>query len=173
VSTRRARHLVSAYAAAAIAALTGCADPYARATAPAVPGEQHLTAARSSPLPRRRSPSPDAAARRAAQLALTWTARTYASRQLQFAAEAIGEARRDAELAAGEAGHGRPPIERARSRVVAVRTLSVSPRRDRLVVLMRERRSMAARTSVRWRVIEADVVRVAGGWSVTRWTPQP
>lgn len=175
-----ARHAASAWlgvvAAVTIAGgATGCADPYARSTTPSpVPGEQPSRRPLTGPGPPRHvSRTPVAAVRRAATLTGYWSTRTYASRQLRFAAEATGDARQQARMAAARASTDARVAERARVRVVAIRTLRSRANRRDLVLLLRERLSHPHETTARWRVVEARAVRASGGWSVARWQPQP
>src|SRR4051794_22922626 len=86
-------------------ALAGCTDPYSqpRPDAPpaaAVAGEQPSGALPAQPpdqpTARRLPATAELAARRAADLAYAWTARTAAPRQAQLAAISTGQARRDA-----------------------------------------------------------------------------
>src|SRR3712207_94724 len=98
-----------AFAATMLVALllTGCADPYAKppaAQVPTVAGEESAAPVRqSAERSADAAATPEAAARRAVELAGNWTAETISARYERLARLSIGTARREAQQAAAQA----------------------------------------------------------------------
>ena len=159
----------------AAAAVTGCADPYANEPKPAVAGEQpasKIERPRDQGEPAR---TPEAAARRAAELAGNWTGETVRDRYTALARATVDDARRNAEQVAAQAGTDpqlSAPGARSVAIVHAVAIRGVGPRR-RAIVVTHETLTADGLTDARWRVTVAVVRRQGDGWVVAKWEPQP
>ena len=177
--------LATVAALAACIAVEGCADPYSSPTAsrptaeptPTVPGELPLPQPSRSDdtQPTGRLPATAGlAARRAADLAYTWTARTAAARQTRLAAISTGQARRDAlqaaarlptdpQLAAGQATSS--------GRLAAIALRPGRTTRSGLLVTHEQLKANGVHQD-RWRVTLVTLIRLPQGWAVSRWSPQ-
>ena len=159
----------------AAAAVTGCADPYATEHKPAVAGEQP---AKRIERPRDRGEAartPEAAARRAAELAGNWNGETVRDRYTTLAKATVDNARRQAEQVAAQAGTDpqlSAPGARSVAIVHAVAIRGTGPRR-RAIVVTHETLTADGLTEARWRVTVAVVRRQGDGWVVAKWEPQP
>lgn len=172
------RTTIVAVAVIAVAAASGCVDPYAgdrprRAATvagevPAPPVARPVE--RLGALPA----TPEAAARRAAELTTTWTSADAAGRYAELATFAIGAARRQAQEAAARLPTD-PQLEGSSSEgeIVAVITRFAGPRHSALVVVTRETLRAEGLVDRRWRVTLASAERRRGGWALARWEPQP
>ena len=162
--------------------LAGCGDPYADeprpAQAPPPPGEEP-----SRPVPRSAdrvsrdaySPTPEAAARSAAELAGNWTGETIADRYAQLARRSVGSARDAAQRVAAQAGTD-PQLTAPGARSIAIVhavTTHGRGRSRRLVIVTHETVTAEPVRQARWRVTLATAERRVGGWIVSRWEPQP
>ena len=173
---QRATVTAAVIAAAAVAA---CADPYAseapsgRATA--VAGEIPAPPVRQAAEPLIALPaSPEAAARRAAELTTTWSSENAARRYAELATIATGPARREAQQTAARLPTD-PQLDGTRSEghVAAVVTRSARNGEHEMLVITRETVRADGLVDRRWRVTLASVERRDGGWAVSRWEPQP
>jgi hypothetical protein len=164
-------------------AVAGCGnDPYAqpdRSHDPEPPpGEQP-----APPLPKpiervsrpHLAPTPEQAARRAAELTTNWTGQTVVRQYAAFARLTVGEARRQARQSAARLPTD-PQLAATGSRstgtveVVANRTGS---RARRLVIVTYEIVTADGLRDERWRVTLATAERRRDGWVISRWEPQP
>ena len=164
-------------ALALVAGTTGCGDPYATQThEPAPPpGEQP---AKAIAPPRQQGvpePTPERAARRAAELAGNWTGSTIEQRYTELARRTTGAARDQAEQTAA-AARTDPQLTAGGARssaiVHAITTRGTGPRR-RLLVVTHETLVTDGMRSVRWRVTLAEASLSGDGWVITRWELQP
>jgi hypothetical protein len=172
------RRSVVAACVAVVVAATGCADPYADeppSRVATVPGELPAPpvsqpAERLGVLPT----SPEAAARRAAELTTTWTSANVARRHTEFATFATGAARRRAQEAAARLPTD-PQLEGAsgEGRVIGVLTRAATRSERELLVVTHEKVRADGLVDERWRVTLASVKRRRRGWAVVRWDPQP
>ena len=173
----RSRAIVSAAVLASVAT-AGCADPYA-----GDPPRQTTTVAGELPAPPVRRPadrfgtlpaSPEAAARRAAELTTTWTGADAARRYAEFSKFATGAARRQAQEAAARLPTD-PQLAGVSStgQVAAVVTRRAARTERDLLVVTRETVRGDGLVDRRWRVTLASVERRGAGWAISRWDPQP
>lgn len=151
---------------------TGCgADPYTSAPVPrTVAGELpappvHEPRARSTS-----APTPEAAARRAAELTTNWTGTTAAGNYRRLARLTTGHARRDAEAAAARLPTD-PQLDSTQSEG-SVKAIARTTRTD-LIVVTRETLTGDGLRQTRWRVTLARAERHGDGWLLSRWEPQP
>lgn len=166
-------------AAALIAAsASGCVDPYA-----GDPQRRPATVAGEVPAPTVRQPAerlsalpptPEAAARRAAELTTTWTSADAARRYAELATFSTGAARRDAHDAAARLPTD-AQLEGSSSDgdIAAIITRSAGAHDRELLVVTRETLRADGLVDRRWRVTLASVERRRGGWALSRWEPQP
>jgi hypothetical protein len=104
----------------------------------------------------------------------SWTSESAPAQQERMALMSVGQARRDAQQAAARlptdpqlaAGHAT-----SRASVAAIVLHGAGGVRAGLVVT-HERLTVNGATQERWRVTLVTVVRLAGGWAVSRWQPQ-
>ncbi|HEX8086576.1 MAG TPA: hypothetical protein VF529_19975 [Solirubrobacteraceae bacterium] len=166
---------------AALAA--GCGDPYAQQQQPdrqPPPGEEP---AHPLPKPRDRvrpedlAPTPEDAARRAAELTTNWTGENAARTYAQLARISVGAARREAlDTAARLPTDPQLSADGTRS-TGTVEAITARPAVDRerreLIVVTRESLTADGLQEHRWRVTLATARRRDGGWALSRWEPQP
>jgi hypothetical protein len=164
-------------ALALVAGTTGCGDPYATPSPEPAPPPGAQPAKAVAP-PQQRGlpePTPESAARRAAELAGNWTGETIEQRYSELARRTTGVARAQAEQTAAAARTDRQlaaPGARSIAIVHAITTRGTGARR-RLLVVTHETLVTDGVRSVRWRVTVAEARRSAGGWVIARWEPQP
>jgi hypothetical protein len=162
-----------------IGAIGGCADPYVTTpkARPPAPGEQPgrpAEATERAPDPRVLARTPERAARRAVLLTGTWTAQNAAVGQKRLATMSVGQARRDALQAAARlptdpqlaAGHATSTAS------FAAIVLHGTGRSRSGLVVTHERLTVNGASHERWRVTLVTVVRLDGGWAISRWQPQ-
>jgi hypothetical protein len=174
-----ARHLlVAASYGMVLMVATGCADPYARRPAAdreTVSGELPAPSVSATKERLGRLPaSPEAAARRAAELTTNWTAKTAADRYSELATFSVGPARRHArEAAARLPTDSQLDTTHSRGQVAAVIARDDGATKRVLLVVTHEIVDGDGLTHRRSRVTLSTVERRDGGWAVRRWEPQP
>lgn len=157
-----------------------CGDPYSTRQEPQPSqGEQP---APSLPMRQERvpaaalAPTPEDAARRAADLTINWTGETAARNYARLARITIGAARRSAHESATRLptdAQLSAPGARSTGVVEAIATRSATARRRDLVVVTHETLSTDGLREARWRVTLAAAERHGRGWVISRWDPQP
>jgi hypothetical protein len=149
----------------------GCADPYTDAPPPrTVAGELPAPPVHQPDAPTTPARTPEAAARRAAELTTTWTGETAAANYRRLARLTTGEARRDAEATAARLPTD-PQLDATQSEG-SVKAIARTTRSD-LIVVTRETLTGDGLRQTRWRVTLARAERHGDGWLLSRWEPQP
>jgi hypothetical protein len=161
-------------------AVAGCGDPYADSQKPAPPPGEQPASRLPDPTDRvavqALAPTPEGAARRAAELATNWTGETAARNYAKLARVTVGAARRSARESAARLptdSQLSAPGARSSGTVEAIATHSTGARRRQLVVVTRETLVADGVRDERWRVTLATAERRRGGWVIARWEPQP
>lgn len=166
-------------AALAAIAAAGCADPYATDPKEAPPkrpaGEEFSKPVKQAPDRAIASATPEAAARRAAELAGNWTSATIAARHHEFARNSVGAARDQAQKIAASAVTD-PALSKPGAKSIAIvhaaTATGTGPRR-RVIVVTHETLVADGLRHARWRVTITEAVRHGDGWTISRWEPQP
>lgn len=172
------RTLIAASAVAAT--LAGCAtDPYAEDPKPLPPAGEEPSKPVEQPRDRipatAYSPTPEAAGRRAAELAGNWTRETVVDRYTELARHTIGQARDAAQQVAAQADTD-PQLTAPGARSIAIVhavTAYGRGRKRRLIIVTHETVTADPIRDSRWRVTVAEAERREVGWAVSRWEPQP
>lgn len=159
----------------AAAALAGCSDPYTAEPAPSttpdgeIPGR--IPQAERERLERSQRPArtSDEAIRRHATLVTNWTGQNVVSQYRAAARAAVGQARRDTEQTAASVQND--PALSASSSVANIVGV-IAQAGGWTLVITRERLTPDSGPA-RFRVYRAHTRRVAGGFAVDAWEPQP